>query len=400
MFGTRFHIMNLFGFPVYVDLSWFIIVALITWSLAVGVFPAFIPGLQVAAYWWMGLAGALGLFVSIVLHELGHSLVARKYGIPMRGITLFIFGGVAEMSSEPDSPKVEFLVAIAGPVVSVVLAVALYWAGVAGAMVGAPAQVTGVLLYLGLINGVLVAFNIVPAFPLDGGRVLRSALWQWRGSLKWATRVTSSIGSGFGVVLILLGVYSVFLGNLIAGLWWFLIGLFLRSAAQMSYQQLLVRRALVGEPVSRFMQPHVQTVSPQVSLQELVDRYVLQYHYKMFPVVDEDRLRGCVSVQDVKTIPREEWPMHQVDEIVHACSEDNSISPNADALEAIEQMNRTGASRLMVVERGALLGIVSIRDLMRFISLKVELEDGAPAARRHEASELMEEDFAETADRR
>ena len=375
MFMKRFKLFTLFGFDVHVDLSWFIILLLVTWSLATGLFPVWTPGMTTTGYWLMGLIGALGLFTSIVLHELAHSLVARRFGVPMHGITLFIFGGVAEMTEEPPSPKAEFNLAIAGPIASVLIGAICYGLSIVGDANGWPATLNGVLFYLGLINGILVLFNIIPAFPLDGGRVLRSALWKWRGNLKWATRITSTIGSAFGVVLILLGVLAFISGNFIGGMWWFLIGMFLRNAAQMSYQQLLVRRALEGEPVARFMQRDVHSVPPQVTVRELVDDYVYRHHFKLFPVVEEGHLRGCVTTREVRELPRDEWSEHAVDELITPCSPDNTISPDADATQALSQMSHTGQSRLMVVEGDRLLGIISIKDLMKFIALKVELEE-------------------------
>ncbi|MEZ6097791.1 MAG: site-2 protease family protein [Pirellulaceae bacterium] len=323
----------------------------------------------------MGLAGAIGLFVSILAHELGHAVVARRFDVPMRGITLFIFGGVAEMTKEPPSAKAEFLVAIAGPVVSVVIAVACYAAGIYGAA-SLTAPIAGVLWYLGMINGVVVAFNMIPAFPLDGGRVLRSILWQAKGSLRWATRITSSIGSGFGMLLILLGVFSFIGGNFVGGMWQFLIGMFLRGAAQMSYQQVLIRHALEGEPVERFMHADVITVPPSATVDQLVEDYIYRHHHKMLPVTDDGRLLGCVTTREVQRVARGEWDQRTVGEIVKPCADENTIQRNADAMQALSNMSRNGASRLMVVEDGHLEGILSLKDLLKFISLKVELEEG------------------------
>lgn len=382
MFTKRFKLFDLLGFPIYVDLSWFIIAVLITWSLATNLFPSFYEGLSTASYWWMGLAGAIGLFVSILAHELGHSVVARQYDVPMRGITLFIFGGVAEMTQEPPSAKAEFFVAIAGPIVSVVIGVVCYAAGAYGEA-GLTTPVAAVLWYLGVINGVVVAFNLIPAFPLDGGRVLRSILWHFKGSLQWATRITSSIGSGFGFVLILLGIVSFIGGNFIGGMWQFLIGMFLWGAARMSYQQVLIRRALEGEPVERFMRADVITVPPSLTVQQLVEDYIYKHHHKMFPVTEEDRLLGCVTTRDVQQVPRGDWHQRTVGEIVAPCADTNTIRRDADAMQALSSMSRNGASRLMVVRDGHLEGILSLKDLLEFISLKVELEEENGGVERH-----------------
>ena len=252
MFGKKIPLFNLFGFKVGIDATWFILAVLITWSLAEGVFPHYFAGLSEATYWWMGVAGALGLFISIVFHEFCHSLVARQFGLPIKGITLFIFGGVAEMSQEPENARSEFFMAIAGPLSSVVLSGIFFLTYTAGKAVNWPGPVNDVLVYLGWLNIILAGFNMVPAFPLDGGRVLRSILWYAKGNLRWATRISSGFGAGFGLLLMILGVISFIGGNFIGGLWYFLIGIFIRSASQMSYRQLLVKNALSGEPINRF----------------------------------------------------------------------------------------------------------------------------------------------------
>jgi Zn-dependent protease/CBS domain-containing protein len=382
MFGKRIELFRLFGFSVKVDLSWLVIAVLVTWSLAAGYFPNSYPELATQTYWIMGLAGMLGLFVSIVLHELSHSLVARQFGMPMRGITLFIFGGVAEMSDEPPSALAEFAMAIAGPIASVLIAGICFGVAIVGDLAAWPDAVTGVLSWLGLINGILVLFNMVPAFPLDGGRVLRSALWHWKGNIRWATRITSQIGSGFGIFLIVAGVLTFITGNPIGGMWYFLIGLFLRNAAQMSYQQLLVRRALEGESVARFMNPEPVTVTPDTTVQDLVENYIYKLHFKMFPVVENGHLEGCVTTRDVREVPPEEWPTRTVRDILETCGEENTVASDADAMQALSQMNRTQTSRVMVVDNSHLAGVLSLKDMMKFLSLKVELEGDEGAAER------------------
>jgi len=376
MFGKRIKLFKLLGFEVRIDWSWIIIALLITWSLSKGLFPAYYKNLSTQTYWWMGIIGALGLFLSIIAHEFSHSLVARKYGIPMKGITLFIFGGVAEMDEEPPSPKVEFMMAIAGPLSSIVIALVFYGVYSMGKQGGLSVPVNGVIGYLAMINALLAGFNLLPAFPLDGGRVLRSILWGVKKNLRWATYISSRIGSGFGILLIILGVIQIFRGNFVGGMWWFLIGMFLQGAAKASYQQLITRKALEGEPIRRFMKTDPVTVSPTVSLEHLVEDYIYKYHFKMFPVVeDSDRLLGCVTTKQVKEIPREDWNRKTVGEVASQCSPENTIEPQADAMKAISIMNRTGNSRLMVVEGGHLVGIIALKDLLELLSLKVELED-------------------------
>jgi Zn-dependent protease/predicted transcriptional regulator len=375
MFGKRIKLFKILGFEVGIDLSWIILAFLIAWSLSVGLFPVQFKGLSTGTYWLMGIIGAVGLFLSIIFHELSHSLVARRYGMPMKGITLFIFGGVAEMSDEPTSPKAEFMMAVVGPISSIAIGLVCYGVYTLGKQGGWMQPITGVVGYLAMINGILAAFNLIPAFPLDGGRLLRSILWGIKGNIRWATRVASSIGSGFGILLIVLAVFQLFRGNFIGAMWWFLIGMFLRGAAKASYQQLMMRNALQGEPVSRFMNTDPVTVPPSLSVKDLVEDYVYRYHFKMFPVVNDGKLLGCVSTKEVKEVPHEQWGQKRIGELAADCTIDNTVKPDTDAVEALALMNRTGISRLMVTEGDRLVGIITLKDLLRFLSLRVELED-------------------------
>jgi Zn-dependent protease/CBS domain-containing protein len=375
MFGKRVKLFKLLGFEVNIDLSWIIIAVLITWSLAAGLFPYLYPGQERQTYWIMGVVGALGLFASIVAHEFCHSIVARRFGMPMKGITLFIFGGVAEMGDEPPTAKAEFSMAIVGPISSLVIALIFYLIYRAGVSGGWDTPVNGVIYYIAYINAILAAFNLLPAFPLDGGRVLRSILWGTKGNLRWATRVSSSIGATFGIGLIILGIFQFIYGNVIGGVWMFLIGMFLRNAAQMSYQQLLVRKALEGEKVSRFMNTNPVAVQDSITVEHLVEDYIYKHHYKMFPVMSGDKLVGCITTRQVKEIPRDAWSRETIREAASQCSPENTISPDTDAIKALAMMTQSGVSRMLVVENGRLVGIVTLKDLLDFFSLKVELEE-------------------------
>ncbi|HEV8579984.1 MAG TPA: site-2 protease family protein [Thermoanaerobaculia bacterium] len=375
MFGRAIELFRIFGFTVRIDPSWFIVAVLVTWSFAHTAFPVQLPGQPQGTYWLMGVAATLLLFLSVVLHELSHSLVARRFDVEMRGITLFIFGGVAEMPGEVPTPRAEFVIAAAGPVAS--LLIFLVCRGL-GSFSGWPDPVPAVLLEVARLNLGLAIFNLIPAFPLDGGRILRSILWGWKKSLRWATRIAAGIGGGFGLLLVALGVVTAvfFPGGVQAGIWLFLIGLFVRNAAQMSYQQLLLRRALAGEPVSRFMHPDPVTVPRGISVRDLVDDYIYRYHFKMFPVVDDSgRLVGCVTTRQVRELPRDEWERQTVGALAERCGAENTVRSDTDAMEALSRMNRSGASRLMVVDGDRLLGILSLKDLLRFFSLKMELEE-------------------------
>jgi CBS domain-containing protein len=233
-----------------------------------------------------------------------------------------------------------------------------------------------VLLYLSGLNGVLTLLSLVPAFPLDGGRILRALLWGWRKDLAWATRVAAGMGSGLGLLLIGLGVVAILNGGFYPGFMTFLMGLFVRNAANGSYQQLLLRRALAGEPVSRFMHPDPVTVPRAISVMELVQSYIYRYHYKMFPVVDDSgRLLGCVTSRQVRNLPRDEWDRQSVGALAERCTPENTVEADTDAMEALARMSRTGAAGLMVVEGDRLLGILSLKDLLRFFSVKMELGD-------------------------
>jgi Zn-dependent protease/CBS domain-containing protein len=373
MFGRTITLMRLFGFRVRVDSSWVFIAVLVVWSLSSGLFPARYPGLASSTYWIMGVLGAFGLFGSIVFHELSHSLVARRLGLEIRGITLFIFGGVAEMGGEPPSPRSEFWTAVVGPASSLLLAaIAALIVALIGNALPLPAE--GVLAYLAGINGVLALFNLVPAFPLDGGRILRAALWARQGSIRRATRITANLGSAFGLMLILFGIFSLIRGSFVGGVWYVLIGLFLRGASGQAYQQVVLRRALEGEPVSKFMNPGPVTVPPHAYVRDLIEEYVYRTPHKFYPVVEGERLVGGVTLDRVKEVPREQWDGVRVQDITIPCSAENTVSPSTDALVALQKMQRSGVGRLMVVEGDRLVGVLSLRDLMAFLAMKLELE--------------------------
>ncbi len=375
MFKKNVTVFRLAGFDVRVDMSWVFIALLIAWSLAQGVFPAIYEGFPPVTYWWMAVAAVIGLFFSLILHELSHSLVARRYGLPISGITLFVFGGVAEMEEEPGSPKAEFLMAIAGPIASLVLAAALRGFAEIGGALELSSPLLGVARYLAFLNGLLAVFNLIPAFPLDGGRIFRAALWYWRKDLLWATRVAAGAGAGFGFLMMAFGILSAAAGNFVGGVWWFLIGLFLRGSATASYHQVAVRRALEGKPVSRFMTPDPITVSPAASVRDLVEAYIYRYHHDLFPVIEDSQLLGCVGTKQVKDIPRDRWSVVTVRAILVPCSKDNTIESDESAVSALQLMQRTGASRLMVTGRGRLVGVIALKDLLRLLALRIELKD-------------------------
>ncbi len=375
MFGQPVNLFKILGFEIKVDFSWLILAALITWSLAKGLFPEFYKDLPAYAYWWMGAAGALGLFMSIVFHELAHSIVARHYGISMKGITLFIFGGVAEMEEDPPSARVEFRMAIVGPLSSFFISGMLFFILWISRTQVWPVPVYGVMVYLAWLNFILAVFNLVPAFPLDGGRVLRSLLWYWKKDLRWATSVASKVGSGLGIVLIILGVISMFMGNIVGGLWWLMIGYFIRVAALRAYQQVLVRDIFHGEKVRNIMVKNPVVVPRSITLNEFIHDYVYKYQHQLYPVVSFGRLSGCVTVARAAAVPREEWPHQTVGSVAMNCDQETTISPDDSADHALAVMNRTGNSRLLVVEGDQLVGILVLKDMLKLLSLKIELKD-------------------------
>ena len=364
---------SLFGFDVSVDASWLLLGVLIAWTLAEAVFPELTPGLTPASYWVMACFATLGLPASIVFHEMVHSLIARHYGLPIRGITLFIFGGVAEMMAEPRRPRDELLMAAAGPLASMVFAAVSYGLMFGVVTSNGPIGVAGVLWYLAVINFILALFNLVPAFPLDGGRIFRAALWSMRGDLVRATRIASGAGNLFGAALIVLGLISVLQGDFIGGIWRFLIGLFLRSAASASYRETLARTLLADIPVGHIMNRDPIAVEHNVSLQEFIEDYVYYYHHRWFPVIEDGTVVGSMSIQQATSVDRELWPAVPVGRAMRVLVPEDAVTAETDAFTALMQMRRTGQSRLMVLHQGALSGIVSSRDLLDILSLEQEL---------------------------
>lgn len=375
MLKRKIELGKLLGFTVSIDASWGIILFLVVWSLAKGLFPGYFPELNSQTYWLMGFVGAIGLFISIIIHEFSHSLVARKYGLEIKGITLFIFGGVAEMKEEPDSPKTEFFMAIAGPIASLILSIlfgAMYQSAV---ILELSIPVTGILGYLSAVNMLLAIFNLIPAFPTDGGRILRSILWWLKGDIRLATRLATHISLVFAVTLIIIGFINLMGGAFIGGLWWILIGSFLFNAANVSYQNLMIRQSFEGKTVGNFITTEPITVPSNIMLQEFVKMYVYRYHHKMFPVTEDHTVIGLITIQDLKAYPHDEWQHLPVSKAMQPTNKNNSIAPNVPVKDALTQMNETGISRLLVMEKEKMLGIITLKDLLEFFTLKMELEE-------------------------
>jgi Zn-dependent protease/CBS domain-containing protein len=373
MFSSRWRIMRLSGIPLYIDASWLVILLLVTWTLS-DFFSKELPNYHSTTYLVMGLVAALSFFICIILHEMGHALVARSSGMPVRGITLFLFGGVAELGGEPPSASKEFFMAIAGPVVSLVLAGIFWLVSSFGATAGWPDTAVVVLSYLANINLTVLIFNMIPAFPLDGGRVLRSILWGVTGNLHRSTYWSSLLGRAFAWLMIFGGIYLFFVGQSFGGIWLALIGWFLKNAAQGGYQQVLIRQALEGEPVRHFMNTEPIIVQPNLDLQHWVDDFVYRHHRKSFPVASNGHLEGLINTRDLTRFPREEWDRHTVGELMQTDLGSITIPVDADAVDALKKMQRTGSSRLLVMDGDRLVGIISLKDLMHFLEFKLGLE--------------------------
>lgn len=365
--GSGFRLGSVLGFEIRIDYSWFVIFFLILWSLSAGFFPQELPDRSGGLYLAMGSVATLLFFASLLAHELSHSVVARAKGIEVEGITLFIFGGMARTKLESEDPQDEMLIAGVGPLMSFALAGlfgALAWVG---GRLGWPAAVNEVAGYLGFINLLLALFNLLPGFPLDGGRLFRAVAWQTTGDLNKATRWASEGGKWLGYGLMGLGFLQVFGGGVLGGLWLVFIGWFLRGTAEMSFQQHLLRRALDGVTVEEIMSPDPETVPPGMTVRELVDERLLRRRFQSFPVVDGERLQGLVTLDQVKEHPRERWETTRVAELMSPAGEDLVVSPDREMVDLLSLMRDAETRRILVVRDGRLVGIVSSSDVTRWI---------------------------------
>jgi Zn-dependent protease/CBS domain-containing protein len=342
-----------------------------------------LPDLPAVAYWTKGLLATLLLFGSVFLHELSHALVARRYGIPVSSITLHIFGGVSELEREPDRPDVEFMVAVVGPLTSFAIAAAL----VVSQQVFDPSPgVRATLGYLIVVNVSVGVFNLVPGFPLDGGRLLRSVLWKLKGSFQWATRVATGVGSGFALLLMGFGVVRVLGGEFVGGLWFVLIGMFLRQAAQGSYQQVVLRRTLANISVGQVMTRDVVPIGPELSVALVVDEFFWRHHVSTFPVLDGGRVVGILGLDRVKQLPRERWAETAVRDVMLPLSDALTTTPETPLWGAFEKLTRNGVGRLAVLDRDRLVGYLSIRDVAHILAVAGTRGEPASGPRRAPAT--------------
>jgi Zn-dependent protease/predicted transcriptional regulator len=373
MFQGVLHIGSIRGIPIRIHFTWLLIFGLLSWTLASGYFPSHYPDLPVAAYWLKGIIAALFLFGSILVHELMHAITAQKLRVPIAGITLFALGGVAEMQAEPPSPGVEFKIAIVGPLASVVLA-GVFWV-VWQILDTEGGTVTGaaIAVYLVSLNIVVAVFNMLPAFPLDGGRVLRAIIWGITGNVSTATYWATRVGRGSAYLLILLGALAFFAGAGFQGVWMALIGLFLLQGAQAGYLHVLFKEALAGVAVRDLMVTEVVTVPPDLSVSEVIERYFLVYGYGGCPMVDNGRVLGVVSLAEIKQVPAAERQQLSVREVMTPLEARLTLAPNEDMAVAFQRMTQEGLGRMVVMERGRMVGLLTKTGLSRFLQTKLEL---------------------------
>jgi Zn-dependent protease/predicted transcriptional regulator len=363
------------GVQVEVDYSWLVIFALVLWSLSAGYFPQEYPGQPTLDYWIVGFVATLFFFGSVLLHELSHAAMANRLGDKVDRITLFIFGGIARLSSEPKSADSELKIAGVGPLSS--LAIALTFWLISNA-IGRPASLwTGVFRYLAFINLALALFNLLPGFPLDGGRLLRAVLWKRWGDLPRATARAAQWGSRIGWGLIVLGALEIFGGALVGGIWLIFIGLFLRGAAASGYQGTVVEQALEHVRVSDIMTREPVTLTPEISVADAVEHYFLRFGYGGFPVVSDGRVLGVLSLSHVRHCQPQERAHKKVRDIMLALGPGLEIAPQATALEAMHKMNEANSGRLVVVDGGKMAGFITRTGVARIIQMKQQL--GAPA---------------------
>lgn len=373
MFGKRLNLCTFAGIRIGIDISWIFIALLLSWTLAAGYFPFLYPQLSAPIYWAMGILGMLGLFFCILLHELGHAFVAKHYKLPISQITLFIFGGVAEIKKEPTRPKVEFFMALAGPLVSLALVICLATLTFLGIKMHWPILIVGVAKYLAMINAVIVIFNLIPAFPLDGGRIFRALLWWWKKDFAWATRISTRLGTAFGFLLIFLGIFSALTGNFITGMWFIILGWFLSRAATSSRNQLFLSKQLGREKISRLMTKTLITVPPDITITQFIETYVYTSHHHLYPVLEKNSLLGYISLTEVKSLSQKQWDTTQVQEIMVPRSAFRTISPTSSALEALDLMQQMDTPTLLVTDNNRLVGILTAPSLFKLLSLHFDL---------------------------
>ncbi len=364
LFQGSWKIARIMGIPIRVHFTWFIVFGLITWSLSTFYFPKAAPDLPAASYWIKGALAALLLFVSVAFHELAHSFVARKYKLSIESITLFIFGGVAQMKGEPPHPKAEFRIAVAGPLSSFFLSVLFFFLSMNTA-----GGIKALFSYLAQINLIIGVFNLIPGFPMDGGRVLRSAIWSKTKNFFYATQKASSIGRKIALFFIFFGIFSLFT-RMPGGLWLMLIGWFLYTAAQTSYQQSTLQESLSGIKVRDIMVRDIVSLSPLLSIDEAVNAYFLRYGYGGFPVIEAEKFLGIVTLKEIKEVPRENWSRVKVSDVFVPHSTRWEAAPEEDIMKALELMISEDKGRIAVTKNEGIIGLITRSGIARYAQIK------------------------------
>jgi Zn-dependent protease/predicted transcriptional regulator len=375
----RITLFRFFGFKVKADASWLFLAVLISWTMAGKVYPPLLPGQSPDTYQLMGILTVVGILFSIIMHEVAHAIIAEYYHMPIANITLFIFGGVAEMEGEPSHPKGEFLMAIAGPIMSALMGL-FFWAGAnLYAEYLRPGPISVVLKNLGNINMLIAVFNIVPAFPLDGGRALRAVIWRYKNNLMTATRIASDSGSVFAYGLFGYACYCLVMrDNAIEGIWWGLLGFFVQASGAYAVKQMESRSLLGTEPVSRFMNNNVVSVSPDLLVTELVDNYINKHYQRVFPVTDNGLLVGVVSLSSVLALDRHKWNWLHVASVMEPLTRSVVVAPESSAADALDIMQRKGRELLLVADNGKFLGAVAFRDLASYLTITIKIDHNKP----------------------
>ncbi len=356
------------GIDIYIHVSWIIILVLLTVSLAIGWFPQLYPGQSTATYWIVSLIAALLLFVSVLLHELAHSLVARRRGLPVKNITLFIFGGVSNIEQEPKDPGIEFQVAVVGPLTSILIGVACFLLQLP--LRGTNSPLEEILYYLAVTNILLGVFNLIPAFPLDGGRVLRSIIWRISGSMRQATRVASITGQVIAYLFIFGGIWLFFTGYILNGIWLGFIGWFLLNSAQSANSQVMLASVFNGVTVGEVMNPKPATVPANISLQQLVDAYFLPGGLRFALVMQADQLVGLITLSDIRHIPRDQWGQVSVSYAMIPLERLHVVSPQQTLSDVLPLMAGRDVNQLPVVQNGTPVGILSRDAIVQYLEVR------------------------------
>lgn len=363
MFRHAIPIGRIFGISIDLDLSWFLIVGLFAWMLAASYFPIQFPGASAGQDWAMGIVASVLLFVCVLIHELGHSVVAQGYGLPVPRITLFLFGGVSQIASEPPTAGQEFWIAVIGPLVSFALA-ALFWE-IEPLLARVPPWY-GVAEALFLMNLVLAIFNLIPGFPLDGGRVLRAVVWKASGAYPLATAVATLTGRFFGFLLIFWGVWQVFEGRFLDGLWIAFIGWYLESAANSHRQMESARGLIENHRVADAMRRDFPRIPGETTLQDLVDHFVLTESSRYF-VVSSSSGEGFITLSTLRTVPRPQWPVTTAAQVMIPAAKLDTTTPDAGLWAALEKMGRDGVNQLPVLLGSEIVGILSRADVLHYL---------------------------------